>query len=458
MKPRRQTIRRHVIGFVAMVAVATAFMLWLLVESGGLSSPTGTHYSVSAVLPSAGAQLVGGARVTMAGIQVGTIDSVARRGRGAVVRMTLTDGRVTPIATDSRAQLRSRTPLGENYISIIAGRAHTTLPSGSTLPLTQADDSVDVDQALSVLQGSARTRARQLIQGIGGAVAGRGERLNTLLGATAGTIDSGARVVDVLDGQRAQISQLVQQLGDVAAGLGERGTDIENLARGGLASFRTIAAQDNQLRSLLRVLPSALTQVRTTTGKLSTVTAEASPVLFNLAATLREARPAAIDLRPAANELHGVVSDLGAAAPPLETTLRRLRSFSAPTADALPDLHKTLCQVNPMVAYAKPYTQDIISMLTSLGSSSNAYDAIGHTIRLAATVNDASLVGLPPALSNAAHTLLNSGLLGKANGMTYSPYPAPGQENATAHAPYVNGPDAVRATSGYVYPHVKADC
>lgn len=454
---RADSHTRPALTFGAIVLVVVAFLWWLMSLSGGAPRP-GSAYPVSAVLPDAGAQLVGGARVTMSGVQVGTVTRVERRGRGAVVRMELTDDRVHPLPVDTRAQLRARTPLGENYVSLLPGTAEADLPDDGTIPIEQAKQTVDVDQVLSVLQGDTRQNAKRLIKGFGGAVDGKGEQLQALVGSTASTLRAGSSLVDRVYGQREQVSRLVDQLGDLAAGVGERGDDIRDLARGGRVTFEAIAAQDDDLRRLARALPGTLNQVRATTAKLSGTTDRAAPVLEDLAATISAARPAASALRPAAEELRGVVGGLGAAAPPLERALNDLRAASGPAATALPLVRQTLCQVSPILRYARPYVSDVVAVMTHLGSASNAYDALGHTIRLGATINKASLVGLEPAEQKAVDTLVDAGAVALSNRLTYDPFPKPNQANVLAKdLPQVSGPDGVRA-SGFVYPRVKADC
>src|SRR4051812_27494212 len=181
--------RGHVATFVAAVAFAIGAFVFFLGLGGGLPS-THDSYRVNALLPGSGS-LTAGARVTMAGAKVGKVLSVRRQGLAALVSMQLDDARVTPIPRDTRIRLRQRTPVGENYVTLTPGRARTTLPGGGVLPLAQADDFVDVDQVMSVLQGDTRERARKLFQGLGGALRGRGERLNALLDGTAGALTHG---------------------------------------------------------------------------------------------------------------------------------------------------------------------------------------------------------------------------------------------------------------------------
>jgi phospholipid/cholesterol/gamma-HCH transport system substrate-binding protein len=455
--------RRHRIAqlatFVLLVGTAVGFFLWLMTLGGGLTTLGGTHYSVSAVLPDGGAQLVPGARVTMAGVQVGEVNGVSRMGSDAVVKMTLTNSAVVPLHTGSSAQLRTRTPLGEDYIEIFAGPGHATMPPGAVIPARQARLTVDVDQVLSVLQGPARTEARRLIQGLGGAVNGRGAQLNSLVGSAALTLQNGSQVVNAIAPQRQQISRLVQQLGDLTAGIGQQGTQIRQLALGGLTTFRAIASRDAALSKLIDVLPPTLTAVQTTTNKLHAVTGTVAPVLFNLAATINDARPAAQLLGPATGDLHTVLNDLGAAAPPLKSTLAQLEALSPSAVQALPNLHKVLCQINPILRYAQPYTSDVVATPTELGSASNTFDSIGHTILLDPTINENSFVAQTPAMAQALQTLLHSGFLSTTNHLTYSPYPPPGQANqAPTSGVQVTGPSTLRAQTGYVYPHITADC
>jgi phospholipid/cholesterol/gamma-HCH transport system substrate-binding protein len=450
--------RRQAATAFGFVALAVAFTLYFVGLGGGLPS-LGSTYSLKALLPTAGS-LTPGARVTVAGYQVGSVTSIERDGNAAIVGMEVSDGRVTPLPIDSRVGLRERTPVGENYVSLYPGHSARMLRSGSVLPMTQANDSVDVDQLASVLQGDTRQRARQLIESIGGAVRGRGNDLNAFLAGTSDSLSTGSNVVGLLAGDRTQLGRLVANLGGLSAAVGARGTEIRLLADRALTTFDALGSRDQALRALLDQLPSTLAQVRDTTNVLSSVSRVATPVLYNLAATVSEIRPAVQVLAPAAAEGRLVVSELGAAAPALQQTLGRVRSLSSPTVSALPHLHKMLCQVNPMIRYVRPYLQDVISAVGGLGSAANAYDAISHLIRITFAVNDNTLVGVPPAVSAAAYTLLHSGLLAKVTGpLTFDPYPAPGQigtEHATS-ASHVLGPSQVPST-GYRFPRIYSDC
>jgi phospholipid/cholesterol/gamma-HCH transport system substrate-binding protein len=394
---------------------------------------------------------------------------VTQKGNGAVVQLNITDRSVTPIPSDSRVALREVTPIGENFVQLLPGRSKQTLRSGAVLPMSQADEYVDVDQLMSVLQGPTSDRARQLIQGLGDAVGGHGPQLNATIAGVNSAFPPLADVVRILHTDRSNVDQLVSELGSVASAAGERGASIIQLAKSGLVTFRAIASQDANLRATLEQLPSTLSQVRTTANTLDDVTNTAAPVVSNLATALSDLKPALTSLKPAADEGRTVVSELAATAPKLQTTLNKVRSLSKPTAGALPQVRYTLCQVNPMLRYVKDtpgadgrtYVDDLISFISGFGSAVNAYDNISHLVRIVPILGDNSLVGLPPAVSQAAYNLLHSGILGDSTALTWDPYPKPGMigtEHADASNNGVIGPSQLKAKTGYVYPHITSDC
>jgi virulence factor Mce-like protein len=462
--------RRYFRARLAFVAVFSAGMLFLclgLAYMGGALHFGAADYHIDAVMPTA-STLEPHASVTMAGAQVGQVASVSRRGNGAVVQLDITDHAVTPIPADSRVQLSVVTPVGENYVQIIPGHARRTLASGAVLPMSQSNAYVDVDQILSVLQGSTTDRTRQLIEGLGAALANDGPELNSTLRGVSNTFTPLANVVQILNADRSSTAQLVAQLGEIAAAAGQRGQSIIQLAGSGLQTFRAIAARDQDLRAALNQLPSTLSQVRTSANTLNSVTNTAAPVLGNLAVALHQLGPAITALRPAAQEGHVVLSELQAAAPGLQRTLEEARTLSSPAAGALPQLHHVLCQVNPMLDYIDPnpsssapnYVNDLTAFITNFGSAVNAYDNIGHLVRLVPVLGDNSVSGLPPSVSTALFKLVHAGIIANSTALTWDPYPKPGQIG-TEHASAGNeviGPSQLKAKTGYVYPHLTASC
>lgn len=456
MQGPRQGFRGHVLVALIGTLVAAATFFGFTIVGGGLNP--GDAYTLKAVVPTS-AQLTPSSRVTMSGVDVGVVTAVKRQGLGTLVEMRIEDDAVTPVPADSRVAIRQRTPVGESYIAISPGRSRQGLPEDAVLPASRAAEYVDVDEILSVLQGDTREHARELIQGVGSAVDGRGEELNGLLGGGARTLRAGGRVFKLLSGDRDEVAQLVDRVGRVSAAIGERSATIETLAEQGLTTMRALASRDAAVRDTLEGLPGTLRQVRRTSGNLASASATATPVLAELSGALSDLRPAVRRLRPAAQVAREAVRELDTAAPALGGTLTKLRAASPPLTKALPALRQTLCEVNPVIRYLKPYTDDVIMSLVGLGSASNSYDAIGHLIRLSPIIGENSAAGLPKEVTLAMHTLLRSGVFAESTGLSWNPYPEPGMigKDAAGRGKTISGPDALRE-SGYVYPRVMADC
>jgi phospholipid/cholesterol/gamma-HCH transport system substrate-binding protein len=446
----------HLTTVVIAAVIAASFGLFYLSVGGGLPSLGGDTYTLRAVLPTA-ASLASGARVTMSGVDVGRVTAVRRDGVGAIVELRISDKSVTPIPANSRVALRLRTAVGENYVEITPGRSKQTLAANAIVPIDQSDEYVDVDKILSTLQGDTSTRARHMLQGLGGGLEGNGTALNRMVAGTAGVVDNGASFFRVLGPRKNEVGDLVQQVSDLAAAVSDRGQSIDLLARQSNATFRAIADRSGSLRKLIAQLPATLASVRRTTRTVGDVTTTATPVLLNLSRAVRDVRPSVTSLRPAAQQGRQVMRELSVASPRLQTTLSAVRRVSAPTAATLPKLRKTLCELNPMLKYIEPYKADITSLVVGLGAGANSYDAIGNVLTLMPIVGEASLNGLPDSVSAAANTLVHTGLLSKVSGLEYDPYPKPGQIGVRrATGKDVLGPAAFGKT--YTYPRIKAEC
>jgi phospholipid/cholesterol/gamma-HCH transport system substrate-binding protein len=446
----------HAVTCIVTAVVAFGF-LGVFLSLGGALPSLGKHYEVSAVIPKSGT-VVKGTRVTMAGVKVGTVRTVERRGYGALVRIRFDNDRATPLPVDSRFALRARTAVGENYLEVDRGKSNRMLPSGAVAAITQADDAVDVDQILSTLQGQTRGAARQAMRATGRALDGRGRQLNDLVGAAADFFDGGPRVVDVLADNRRSLRSVVLNLGSLADDIGQREQAIRTVAGQGLVTFRSIASRDDAVRRLLPQLAPTLDQVRRTTKTLSLTTSRATGVVSQLGVAMRQVRPAVRRLQPAAARGHAAVNELGRAAPRLRRTVDRLRTASKPLGRALPKIRSVFCQANPALSYLKPYTDDVIQTVVGLASASNAYDGIGHTIRVGLTISDNSLVGLPDDVNKAVFSLLHTGLLSKVNQLTYEPYPKPGNvSKPSSWGDDIFGPKDV-ARAGYTFPRIHPSC
>lgn len=442
--------RRDKAVILSALAVSAGFLMWLLWSAW---SPHGS-YRVKTAVPTA-VSLGPGASVRIAGLDVGRVSSVERKAGMAILGLEL-DADHGPLAVDTRVAVRLRTLVGESYVEIHPGRSRHDLPEDALIPPSQVEDYVEVDQILDSLRGRTRQRARDLIQGLGGAVGGQGRNLNRLVAGVSRTFEEGGNTVVLLERDRKSIAQLVKNLGDVTAALAQRRDRIERLSDAGRQTFRSIAARDEAVRLMLSELPPTLDAVRRTAHTLRAASWRVGPLLRETGLLMRDLTPAVDLLAPAAREGRGVVRQLGRAAPGLARTLAEVRRLPRPTKRAFAPLREALCELNPAVEYLKPYGKEIAMVASHMGSTTNYYDATGHAGRLIALVTEDALSVFDKQTSDAAHTLLEAGLLQKISHQGYNPYPKAGAGTPPAEGRGVNGmSDAKRKLK---YHRVKAEC
>lgn len=461
MSKGRNGFLGHSLTLAAFLAAFVAWCGFILYQAGVLPSFSDS-YTVNADVPTAGL-LTPGARVTVAGVGVGSVKKIERAsstGGGAMLTLRFDDGRVTPLPKDSTIAVRTRSQVGEQYVSIDVGRSVDTLQEGGTLAQAQAEPLVDVDQILSVLSGKRRDEARRMLEETGVALSGREKDLNAALAGVYPVVRNGKVVVDTLHRQRGTVAQLVDQLGRVTAAVGDRGQAIQTIADQGLVALRAIGDRDQQLASTLRELPATLTEVKKATTTIADVSGRATPVVNNLAVALGDVRPAVQILAPAAKDGRAVIASLKAANPALDRLLRGATAATKPLPGVLPGVRSVFCQLNPALRYLEPYKDDLLQSAFHLGSASNSYDATGHMVRLLPIVNENSLSGAPPAVLDAAHKLVSTGAFLPQKVINWNPYMKPGQigkSSATGSKGYPSGPEELKK-SGYKYPRVEADC
>ncbi|MEA2169201.1 MAG: phospholipid/cholesterol/gamma-HCH transport system substrate-binding protein [Solirubrobacteraceae bacterium] len=470
MSKGRAGFNGHILTIALFVSVFFGFLAFILYQAGTLGG-FGDKYMVTAEVPTANF-LASGARVTVAGAEVGQVKSVSRAGRlspNSKVTMELTDDRVYPLPSDSRVQIRTRSQVGENYVNIEVGSAHTTVPDGGDLGLDNADEFVSVDQVLSVLSGPTKQRARVMLQRFGDALEGRGDDLHRTLTPAAAVIDRGTQLSSVLWPDRQQVAALVDNLGRVMAALGDRKAAIDTIASRGTTALQAIGDRDDKVAAILRELPATLDQVRSTSQVLGDVSDRTAPVVSDLATATRGLQPAIAALSDTSRDGRAIVSALDDSIPEVQYFLRQFPSITGvstyPDTDgktlgvqrAYAPLKATMCQLNPALRYLKPYTEDFYQVITHLGSGANHYDATGHLVPLIPVANENSLSGAPPEVEQAAHDLLSSGVLLPSKKIAYDPYMAPGTIG-TATSLNSGADNVADYAKSFKYPRVKADC
>src|SRR5690606_6106292 len=141
-------------------------------------------YEVKAELPSA-ASLVSGNEVRIAGVRVGIVSQVKAEqlddGRSIAVATMKLDKSVEPIPDDSTVLVRQRSAMGLKYLLLTPGKSGQGMEAGGTLPESQAEEPVDMDQWFNMFQRPVREAIQTNLAEYGGGLAARGGDINQII-------------------------------------------------------------------------------------------------------------------------------------------------------------------------------------------------------------------------------------------------------------------------------------
>ena len=221
--------------------------------------------------------------VRIAGVNVGSVVSVEPKGNMAQATFTVSDSGL-PIHKDATITLRPRLFLeGNFFLDLQPGSPSASdLSSGATIPVTQTQTAVQIDQILTSLQSNTRADLKRALAGYGKAInqqptpAQDATQDPDVRGLTGGqAINETFRY----GGKAGRTTAIVNQ-----ALLGQHPHDLSALIRGQRDLFTQLASTDGSLSDLI-------TNFNTTTAALASESANLSSSIRELAPTLEEARP-----------------------------------------------------------------------------------------------------------------------------------------------------------------------
>lgn len=120
------------VGLFMILGIAA--LAWLSIRLGNIGIGSGDKVPVMAEFTSVQG-LKNGAGVEIAGVEIGTIDSIEIRDYKAVVRMSVRND--IALQEDAIASIRTRGLIGDKYISISPGASDRLIPPGGKIRETE---------------------------------------------------------------------------------------------------------------------------------------------------------------------------------------------------------------------------------------------------------------------------------------------------------------------------------
>ena len=287
------------IGAVTTLVTVIAIFLSYNANEGLPYVPT---YDIAVTVPSA-AGLVEGNEVRIGGHRVGvvkTIDAVPTKTDPHAVLSLKLDKPVEPLYENTRVTVRPRSPLGLKYLEVEPLKGGEPLEPGDTLPLRNANPSVDLDQVLTALDQKTRRSLQLATAGLGAGFAGRGVDLNTAIESFPPLLRRARRVATNLADPRTRLRGLVRGLDSLAGELAPVAPQLGSLVRASNVTAGALASVTPEIRQVLEGAPP--TELEATRTLIV-----ARPVLADARALVRDLRPGTRVLAPAARRLHEAI-------------------------------------------------------------------------------------------------------------------------------------------------------
>jgi virulence factor Mce-like protein len=206
------------IGAVTILVVTVAVFLSYNANSGLPFVPT---YQLDVDVPTA-ANLVRGNEVRIGGARVGAISDITpktlKNGRVVATLELKLDKAVEKLPKDSTVVIRPKSLLGLKYVEITRGTSKDGFTAGSTVPVSASrPPEVEFDELIDTFDEPTRQGVEESTLGIGTALAGRGESLNTAIGAFRPLLIDLLPVARYLREPRTGLVRFVRALGRTAA-------------------------------------------------------------------------------------------------------------------------------------------------------------------------------------------------------------------------------------------------
>ncbi len=335
-----------------------------------------------------GGQLVPGNEVLVGGQTIGTIDDItltddAQAEVGITVDEPLHEGTTAIIRSTSLSGIANR------YISISPGpNSNPELPSEGLITAESTTSPVDLDQLFNTLDEPTRRALQEVIKGQATIYTGNTEAARETYKYFAPGLQATQRLLAELTSDQAALSRFLVDGSTALGAIADRRDDLAALTTNANQALGAIAARNEEFDRALVALPP----------------------------TMRQANTTFVNLRAALDDLDPLIADLGDVAPDLPPFLRKVQSTVEPSipvvrnltqaiakpgsandlTDSLRDApkaqqraHKSVAPsiaaldaAQPDIEFARPYTPDLLSLVSGLGQVVSYYDANGHYARV----------------------------------------------------------------------------
>ncbi|MBZ5735312.1 MlaD family protein [Nocardioides sp. TRM66260-LWL] len=369
---------------LSIAAVVIATLACLGIRAVSARDP----YTLTMLMPAADGTFVG-AKVVEGGQQVGHVSDLGVRDGQAAVTITLDDA-FAPVPAGTNARIKWESVLGARIVELTPGKASNP-PLASGHLVTGNLEGVEIDDLLATLDAPTRAQVKKLVGNLDSTLAGHETDLNRTLLEAGPTFKTLGAVAAAVGQDGPAIRQIVQQLHGVAATVAGRDQRLAASVRRLNTLTAAVAGQQQALSQTLARLPGTIDAATTTLNGVEQPVTDTRAVLRTLRPTADRLPAVAADLRPVLADAAPALARLPRTLSSADSLLKRTPDLVAGANDLLPDLNSSLLQVNPMVAFLRPYTPELVGWLSNWTSLFASQNASGNYARALITASASSL-------------------------------------------------------------------
>src|SRR4051795_4691665 len=411
------------IGRVAAIAavVAAAILVGFIIFGGG------GGYTVKAYFQN-GNQLVKGNSVELDGTPIGSVKSLDLTPNGQAVVTIGVDGKYAPLPRGVHATIRqaSQSGIANRYVDLqmpAANASKQKIPDGGEISVDDTTTSVDLDQLFNTLDPPTRKALQEFFKGQAKSLDGKGAMQNVAFQYLNPALSTSRRLFNELNADTPTLEHFVTDSSRLVTTLAERRDALSALIQNLDTTMGSIGSQKVALADALQRLPDFMRRSNTTFVNLRAALNDvdplvnaSKPVAKKLNPFLDKLQPLLHDLKPTVADLRSIVKRPGAdndlteltksfgplASEALDTKGRSIDFGGGPqdlgqTEGAFPTSVKAFKDSTPLIAFGRPYTQDLLGWFDDF-STTGSYDALGGISRTQVIFNPTTVENGIPAV------------------------------------------------------------
>lgn len=367
--------------------------------------------------------------VRVSGVRVGQVRSVGTTAGGSsTLDLQLDPGTRLPV--DTQIVVRANGLLGGRFVQLVPGTSDRELQDGALIRPAAQSITFGVPETLDTFDAQTRGQLRNMLDGLGTGLAGRGTGVNTLLRRASDEITNAQDFIGAVLARPGSVEALLPSLRAGLAPLdANRNALTEQFAQAD-AALQPLVSEREDVRSILDAAPGALDAARTglTNGRRLLTAARdlAGAASRTLPPAPRGLRTTAALLREADVPLERTDALLKEVAP----TVPRVLELTAALRPVLPRLLAATDDLTSMAKVVGPYGCDLINLGTTFRSMTGSG---GTGTGPNGPLKNFRLQAVAPALGELTQTADHTGLLIKDG------YPAPCKYGPTLY-PHIPRP------------------